>query len=121
MAPGLFFEALRREVAGAMRNGTPLSLITFALEPAEFASATEFQEALRKLAFLLRDEMRSEEFFARVSDAGFWVVLKGTSSECQIFLERVASQKISGATSKIFGHAFESYDEWITRIDSEYF
>jgi len=121
MAPGLFFEALKRDVAGAQRSGTPLSILTFALDPSLHTTASQFQVALIELAFRISDQIRSEELFARVSDTGFWVVLKGTPADCEKFLERLEPRTIAGLKYLIFGRSSESYEELIDVIDSSYF
>ena len=73
MAPALFHENLKREVATAGREGRELTLVSITVQPDNFLSCGEFQESLIALAFHLEKGLRGGDFFARISDCGFWI------------------------------------------------
>lgn len=124
MAPSLFYENLKREVAQASRDGRELAVLSIALRPESQPSLTQLQEELIALAFILRTGLRGGDFFGRISEYGFWVCLRGNASEIAVVQERLGlTDRLDLVLATILrdGENNESSDEWIARIDRKHF
>ena len=116
MSPAIFHENLKREIASAKRDGNDLSVLSIRLLPENYQSIEAFEEALIAIAFTLRTKLRGGDFFARISDAGFWVLLRGDVSDKSALLERLdlASHNLE---SYIVARKYQDATQWIERID----
>jgi len=124
MSPQLFHQNLKRELAVAQREGRDLSVLAINLKPECFTSVGEFSEAMIALAFLLRSQLRGGDFFARISDGGFWAVLHighDHDSEVAAVIERLGLSDRTDLLHYIVARKKDSYDEWISRLDLIHF
>ena len=121
MAPALFHEALKREIAAAKRDQRELAVLTIALRPDNFASVARFQEGLIKVAFELSQELRGGDFFARISDRGFWALLRTSGNNGQLVLDRLGLARDESLETQIVARKDDEYPQWIERIDQLYF
>ena len=120
MSPAIFHENLKREIASAKRDGNDLSVLSIRLLPENYQSIEAFEEALIAIAFTLRTKLRGGDFFARISDSGFWVLLRGDVSDKGALLERLdlASHDLE---SYIVARKYQDATQWIERIDQIHF
>ena len=121
MAPALFHEALKREIAAAKRDQRELAVLTIALRPDNFPSVALFQEGLIKVAFALTQELRGGDFFARISDRGFWTLLRTSENNGQLVLGRLDLAGQLSLETQIVARNEDEYSQWIRRIDHLYF
>lgn len=117
-APAVFFENLRREFSSAKREGRNISLIS--LQSLTIETVTEPQ--LTALARAIVRHLRSDEFFTRISESGFWICVKGDS----IAAENLATRIVDHVDSKWRGSIIEcqpttTIDEWIYEADLKHF
>ena len=121
MAPALFHEALKREIAAAKRDQRELAVLTIALHPDNFRSVALFQEGLIKVAFALTEGLRGGDFFARTSDRGFWALLRTSENNGQLVLDRLDLAGQFSLETQIVARRDDEYPQWIQRIDHLYF
>ena len=121
MSPALFQENVKREIATAAREVRELTMVALALEPADFASIANFQEALIEIAFALKSGLRGGDFFARISDSGFWVLLRTDESGAAAVIDRLDLPHHDNLTIHIVARKYSGYEEWIERIDQLHF
>lgn len=121
MSPALFHEALKREIAAAKRDQRELAVLTIALHPDDFVSVALFQEGLIKVAFTLTQGLRGGDFFARISDRGFWALLRTSESNGQLVLDRLDLAGRQSLETQIVARREDEYSKWIVRIDQLYF
>ena len=124
MSPELFHQNLKREIASAQRDGRDLSVLAINLKPEAFTELADFSQALVALAFVLRTELRGGDFFARISDGGFWAVLRTGEDhdrEVAAVIQRLALAERSDLNYYIVARKKDSYDQWINRLDLIHF
>ena len=121
MAPALFREALIREIASAKREDRELVLLTIALQPSHFDSVAKFQEALIEIAFALRQGLRGGDFFARISDHGFWLLLRTNESGAKLVLNRLDLPRQEALITQLVARKYDEHAEWINRVDQLFF
>lgn len=121
MSPALFHEALKREIAAAKRDERELAILTIALRPEEFASLSQFQEELINVSFALEQGLRGGDFFARVSDRGFWALLRTAASNGQLVVDRLDLPRHHSLTTTIVARKYDEHMEWIERVDQLFF
>jgi GGDEF domain-containing protein len=121
MSPSLFHESLKREIATASRENRDLAVLSISLEPEHFSSVSGIQEELVKLAFLLRTQLRGGDFFARISDLGFWVLLRTDEASVEKIVERLGIEDQPKYSISVIARKHDRYDEWIKRIDLIHF
>jgi GGDEF domain-containing protein len=121
MSPILFHEALKREIASAKRDERDLAVLTLSLRTEAFKTASQFQEALIEIAFALRMGLRGGDFFARISDNGFWVLLRTEELNVQMIVKRLDLPHHDDLQSYIVARKYAGYDEWIEKIDLIHF
>jgi GGDEF domain-containing protein len=112
---------LKREIASAKRDQRELAVLAFSLRSAGFGRVAEFQEALIQIAFALRTGLRGGDFFARISDNGFWVLLRTDEVNARTIIERLDLPRHDALQSQIVARKYDEYAEWIERIDDIYF
>ena len=121
MAPEHFHENLKREIAATKRLAEALVIVSLVLRSAEFSLATAFQERLIEIAFALRTGLREEDFFARISDAGFWVVLRAEETAVPAIIERWNLPYTTQISIDVIARADLDYQEWTRRVDHAHF
>ena len=121
MSPAIFHEALKREIASAKRDERELAVLALSLENQAFTTVAQFQEALIQIAFALRMGLRGGDFFARISDNGFWVLLRTDEVNVEAIVKRLDLPHRDHLQSQIVARKFAEYSEWVERIDSIHF
>ena len=121
MAPELFYENLKREIAATKRSAQELVIVSLVLRSAEFSLATVFQERLIEIAFALRTGLREEDFFARISDAGFWVLLRAEEKAVPAIIKRWNLPYPDQISIDVLARADLNYQEWTRRVDHSHF
>ncbi len=121
MAPELFHENLKREIASAKRLAQELVIVSLVLRSAEFSLVTAFQERLIEIAFALRTGLREEDFFARISDAGFWAVLRTEEKAVPAIIGRWNLPYPNQISINVLARADLDYQEWSQAVDQLHF
>jgi len=121
MAPALFHVNLKREIASAKRENRDLAVLSISLRPDRFATVAEFQEGLIALAFALRTSLRGGDFFARISDRGFWVLLRTGEVDAGLIVKRLDLPRHEDYESYIVARKYDEYTQWIERLDQLHF
>jgi len=121
MSPALFHENVKREIATAAREVRELTVVALALQPVGLASVAAFQAALIEIAFALKSGLRGGDFFARISDSGFWVLLRTDESGAAVVIDRLDLPHHDNLIINIVARKYSGYDEWIERIDQLHF
>jgi len=121
MSPALFHENLKREISTADREGRELTIVSVLVDPENYLSAGEYQESLVALAFALEKNLRGGDFFARVSDCGFWILLRTEEVSAQGVIDRLDLPRRDELTIKLAARKLSNYSEWIERIDQLHF
>ena len=121
MSPALFHENLKREIATAEREARELTIASLVLQPTAFTSVATFQEALVEIAFAIKDGLRGGDFFARVSDTGFWVLLRTDESGAAGVINRLDLPHHDNLTIHIVARKFSNFGQWIEAIDQLHF
>ena len=121
MSPALFHENLKREISTADREGRELTIVSVLVDPENYLSAGEYQESLVALAFALEKNLRGGDFLARVSDCGFWILLRTEEVSAQGVIDRLDLPRRDELTIKLAARKLSNYSEWIERIDQLHF
>jgi len=121
MAPALFHENLKREISTADREGRELTIVSVLVDPENYLSAGEYQESLIALAFALEKNLRGGDFFARISDCGFWILLRTNEETAESVINRLDLPRRDELTIKLAARKLSNYSEWIERIDQLHF
>ena len=121
MAPSLFHENLKREISSAERENRELVLLSLSLTLEKFPSLARAQAELIALAFGLKQSLRGGDFFSRISDSGFWVLLRASEGELGSIIDRLGFEGRGDLTVELVARRKDSYDEWINRIDLIHF
>ena len=121
MAPALFHENLKREISTADREGRELTIVSVLVDPENYLSAGEYQESLVALAFALEKNLRGGDFFARISDCGFWILLRTDEETAAAVVDRLDLPRRDELTIKLAARKLSGYAEWIDRIDQLHF
>jgi GGDEF domain-containing protein len=123
-APAIFLENLQREFARSRREATEISIMS--VQWVADSDITEPQ--LTALARRISEVIRGDEFFARISESGFWIFFRGNQNNGEVLLERIFSYKNDVAikkdrwrTSIIICPPSISLDEWIALCDRAHF
>ncbi len=121
MAPALFHENLKREIATAAREGRELTVVALALASSAFSSVVKFQEALIEIAFAIKSGLRGGDFFARISDSGFWMLLRTDEGGAAAVVDRLDLPHHDNVTIHIVARKYAGYNAWIDEIDLLHF
>ena len=121
MSPELFHQNLKREIASAKRGGDELVIVSLRLAPKGFPSVAAFQEALIKIAFALSSGLRGDDFFGRLSDAGFWLLLRTRELDADGIMQRLQLPHNDQITSSVIARGGLDYLEWIQKVDLAHF
>ena len=121
MAPELFYENLKREIAATKRLAQELVIVSLVLSADGFATKAAFQEGLIGIAFALRTGLREEDFFARISDAGFLVLLRTEEKAVPAIIERWNLPYPHQISIDVLARADLDYQEWTRSVDHTHF
>ena len=124
MAPELFYENLRREIAASNREQKSLTIISIVVPQRKLSieSETEFQfaERLIKIASKIDLGTRADEYFSRISENGFWILIRGRAANAQIAVKR-AELDPDIQVDIIEREEGETLLQWIHRVDLVHF
>ena len=123
-APAIFLSALENEFQSAVRDKRALTIISFVSK-----SPSTIHADISALARALKKSCRKSEPFSRISEDGFWVLIRSGHESAEHFIERVYSEPelflmepVTRWHSKIIEHKpDESLENWIARIDKVHF
>ena len=118
MSPSLFQENLQREFATAIRESRELTIASIVLSPENFGTVAQFHEALIAIAFTLSDGLRGGDFFARVSDAGFWVLLRTDEVGAANVIRRLDLPRHDDLKINLVARKYLNYSAWIEAMRS---
>jgi GGDEF domain-containing protein len=121
MAPGLFYDNLKREFARAEREIQELAVLSLSLSPHAFESLSRYEQALIEIAHDLRSQLRGGEFFARISDNGFWILLRSNEVEAEKVMKRLHVPYSDRLTHFVLAREHDHYVDWIQKMDALHF
>jgi GGDEF domain-containing protein len=121
MAPALFHQALRREIASADREARELVIASLRIRPDANASMAELAQELIALAFLVKSHLRGSDFFSRISDTGFWLLLRTDQTGAACVIDRLNLSHRNEVETALISRSANTYEEWIARIDQIHF
>lgn len=121
-APAIFLENVIREAASARRGRYSLTIVSL-----RGLSPTEAQ--LIHISRCIVRHLRSDEFFTRISETGFWIGIRGEEKDgltlAQRILETVGidlkSYERVWSASAIEYRPEMSVDQWISSADEIHF
>jgi GGDEF domain-containing protein len=121
MAPTLFYQNLQRECATSERDQRELTIVSVAIKKKAALSTAECEELLIALSNLLQKNLRAGDFHSRISDRGFWVLLRADEASAREIIERLDLPRREFIDVKFAARKFLSYDEWIAEVDQLHF
>jgi GGDEF domain-containing protein len=121
MAPALFHENLKREISTAMRESRKLTMVSLVLEMKSFQSIAEYQTTLIEIAHLLKMSLRAGDFFARISDQGFWILLRIDIEGAHLVIDRLELPRKESLRVNFLAREYLNYSEWVERLDLLHF
>ena len=74
--PSYFYDLLQRDIRRSERNSEKLALITFDFS-ASAISATKMIDFLMKISLILKQSLRSDEYFSRIGFEKFAILIHG--------------------------------------------
>ena len=117
-APAIFLQNLRREFAGAQREKRALSIISIQSSPHEIITEPQ----LTALARTIVTHLRSDEFFSRISETGYWIAVRGGVASAGKLANRIVGEENKRwRTSVIECTPSLTFDEWIELVDRTHF
>lgn len=87
-SPNIFYEMLQREIRRCERNGGELTLISLDLTES-LIPAEQMREILMKISIIVKQRLRSHEFFCRIGLEKFAILIHGNEFEASKALERL--------------------------------
>ena len=121
ISPFLFHENLKREISVASREARELTIVSITLDFEGYESIADIQENLIEIAHLLKRELRGGDFFARISDCGFWILLRTDQSGAELVMQRLDLPRRENLTINFAARKYSDYSEWIKRVDLLHF
>lgn len=124
MAPELFYENLRREIAAANRVMHSLSIVSVVVVPRNEGAHVEdqalFAERIIKVSSRISQGTRADEYSSRISENGFWVLIRGSRENASTAVERINLDP-DIEIDVIERMPGESFQSWILRVDQVHF
>ena len=130
----LFDEYLERSIAVRRRNGGALFIVTVKVlaptkklkngSPASIQQIKKFEEILLKTSEIISRNIRAEDFYTRMSVDGFYILVKGESSEEANLTERykrLFADRSLYQVNKFQLVGDKSSTQWLNEIDEVYF
>ena len=121
MAPALFHENLKREISTAHREARELTIVSLRVNPTGYASLSRYQEALIEIAHLLKSHLRGGDFCSRISDQGFWILLRTDLPGAKLVIERLNLAHHENISINFVVRRSLNYSEWISKVDQIHF
>ena len=88
-APAIFLEKLAREFSSARRDFRTLALLSLQAYDVPEISIGELE--MVALARAIEKSLRSDEFYSRISESGFWIAIRGDKEDALALQRRVAA------------------------------
>ena len=88
-APAIFLEKLAREFSSARRDFRTLALLSLQAYDLPEISIGELE--MVALARAIEKSLRSDEFYSRISESGFWIAIRGDKEDALALQRRVAA------------------------------
>lgn len=121
MAPGLFYQNLKREIATAKRESRELTILSVAINKRLLGLVTYSERELKNLGDLLTTNLREGDFCSRISDHGFWVLLRTGESDVKKIIIRLGLKGRKNVKVNFIARKENEIDQWIDRIDLIHF
>ena len=86
-APAIFLEKLAREFSSARRDFRTLALLSLQAYDVPEISIGELE--MVALARAIEKSLRSDEFYSRISESGFWIAIRGDKEDALALQRRV--------------------------------
>ena len=117
-APAIFLQNLQREFASAQREARSISLIS--IQSSHHEVVTDPQ--LTALARTIVRHLRSNEFFTRISETGYWIAVRGGAPAAgNLAMRIIDNEEKKWRTSIIECTPSMTFDEWIHEADLQHF
>ncbi len=87
-APAIFLEKLAREFSSSRRDFRTLALLSLQAYDVPEISIGELE--MVALARAIEKSLRSDEFYSRISESGFWIAIRGDKEDALALQRRVA-------------------------------
>ena len=87
-SPNIFYEMLEREIRRCERTESEISLISIDLSTSQISSQ-EMIEVLMKISIIIKQKLRSDEFFSRIGLETFAILIHGNRFEASKVLDRL--------------------------------
>ena len=126
-APNVFRLNLKQATSNADRNGEPLTILTVriheeSLKIKSLDSAKFIETSLISLAKVIKKNTRGGDFFSRISELGFWILLHGDKLSGVMAKKRLIQNSELEIQTQLYSRLNSmSGEKWIKEIDSEYF
>ena len=126
-APNVFRLNLKQATSNADRNGEPLTILTVriheeSLKIKSIDSAKFIETSLISLAKVIKKNTRGGDFFSRISELGFWILLHGDKLSGVMAKKRLIQNSELEIQTQLYSRLNSmSGEKWIKEIDSEYF
>ena len=112
-APSMFLENVKREHSNALREMRPISILS--IQARDSANVTSAK--LIEMARLITKNMRSGEFYSRISQSGFWIAVRADEAAAITLSQRIMSQGILSGRETTTNTESESQNRyWRTSV-----
>ena len=117
-APAVFLKNLQREYASAQREKRIISIISIQSSPHEIITEPQ----LTALARTIVSHLRSDEFFSRISETGYWIAIRGGFAAAGNLAMRIMDdENKKWRTSIIECTPSLSFDGFLKLVDESHF
>ena len=119
--PSAFLRNIRKTIATIERGilKPEIAIATFRL-----CSECEVNE-IKIFSDCIGASIRDSDYFARMSERGFWVVIHGNKQECELVIRRIrknAGKKVCEVRTNILMRMDgEKREVWVHRVDRDHF
>ncbi len=102
LAPERFLEILASELRMASREHRQITLISIRLSEEQLTRQIDEQELLlTQLAGKIRDQLRAGDYCARISETGFWILIRGDGESARKAAPRLIGQSTDGLVNEL--------------------
>lgn len=132
--PANFYKHLLRALSSRKRNGGSLFLITIKVlpptrslkedSPAAKRQISEYEDLLISTFRLIKQNLRSQDFFTRMAVDGFYILISGERSEEPKLIERFKKVFADKSLYLMVSHRLIgdiSATDWLNQVDESYF
>ena len=116
--PSSFYELLQRDISRSERNRENLALITLDFS-ASTISAKKMIDLLMKISLILKQSLRSDEYFSRIGFEKFAILIHGDRSSALSILNR-ARKELKKVENNTFSIIFKTPSECKEENKEEY-